>query len=82
MLAQWLQASNSGYRLRYILVRDKGIVLALVELVAAGGIQFGDAERQRLHIRFPALALCMQLIHDIFHINGHGVIIGNAICRS
>jgi hypothetical protein len=67
----------------HIQVRDKRIVLALVQLIPAGSRQqIAVAERQRLHIRLPALAMSGKLIDDIRDINRHRAITGDAVERT
>ncbi len=64
-------------------IGDERIMLALVELVAAGRRQqVAVAQRQRLHVGLPGLAIRLKLIHDVCHVESHITIACDPIGRT
>lgn len=62
-----------------ILVGDKGVVFAFIELIATSVVERSGAERIRLHVRLPRLAARFELIDDVRDVDGDVIVIRDAV---
>ena len=62
-----------------VLIGDKWIMFALVELVAAGMVELRSAKRERLHICLPRFIGTFELIHNVRNVDRDVVVVRNAV---
>ena len=65
-----------------ILIRDERVVLALIELIAAGRIERRGAQRVRLHVSLPGFATRFELVNDVGDVDGGVVVVRDAVGRT
>src|SRR6266851_6642646 len=63
----------------HVLIRNEGVVLAFVELVAARVIKRSGAKRVRLHVGLPGFAVGLDLIHDVSDVDGGVAVVSDAV---
>lgn len=62
-----------------VFVADKGIVLALVQLVAAGMIEWRGAKGIGLHVGFPRFTMGFQFVDDVGDIDGRVIVVSDPV---